>query len=540
MTGVSPSPSPWGQILEDLRRNPIVLALMLAFALSVLYLPVAHHAFLDFDDVKYVSQNDHVRTGLSVNNIAWAFKDVDTFYWHPVTWISHMADCQLFGLNSGAHHLVNVALHIANVLLLFYLLRLATGAVWRSFVVAALFAFHPLNVETVAWLAERKSLLSALFSLLVMIAYVQYARRPGWVKYLAVVVAFALALMSKPMAVTVPLILLLFDIWPLRRDKDIPFARRWTWLTLEKVPLMMMSAASSAVTVIGHRQAMASLKAVSLSSRIQNALLCYAMYVVKIFWPAHLAAFYPLHPPSRWTLLGCVALLLGVTVLVIRFRRAQYTVVGWCIFLVALFPVSGLIQVGRVAMADRFTYIPAIGIFLVVVWSCGDLVEQNHISQFAPAAVFVLIAVGCMATSRYYLQFWRDGVTLFTHVRQVEPPDPMIEEYLADALASSGRSDAAFLHYQESCRMAPGGDLCHYNMAEYLFAHYQLGEAVEQYQIAATLTNSPDVEIASDLNAGDALMSLGDYKSANAMLSRVLQLDPANEKARQLLMRIPQ
>ena len=539
MTDILPSESPWQQIVEDLRKHPAVLAVILAIAAGVLYLPVAHHGYLDFDDIKYISKNDHVRTGVSLANIVWAFKDVDTFYWHPVTWISHMMDCDIFGVNPGAHHLVNVALHMANALLLLYLLRLATGAVWRSFMLAALFAVHPLNVETVAWLAERKSLLSALFSLLTMIAYVRYAKQPGWAKYMSITVAFALALMSKPMAVTVPLILLLFDVWPLARDKELPFARRWTRLVLEKAPLLLMSAASSAVTVVGHRNAMASLAAVPLASRLQNALLCYAVYVVKIFWPAGLTAFYPLYSPSLAQLLGCAALLLGITGLVVKFRGARYTVVGWSIFLVGVFPVSGLIQVGRVAMADRFTYIPMIGVLILVVWACGDLVERARLPQVIPALLFVVLVMACAGVSRYYLQFWRDGVTLFTRVRQMEPPDPMIEEYLGDALASAGRSDEAFAHYQQSCRLDPKGDLCHYNVAEYLFAHYRLGEAVEQYQIAAELTNSPEVEVASYLNAADALIELGEYTMAGNLLSRVQQLDPGNEKAQELLARLP-
>ncbi len=532
--------SVWEQILEDLRRNPAVIAAILAFATLLLYLPVVHHAFLDFDDTQYVSKNVHVRTGLKLDNVIWAFQDVNTFYWHPVTWLSHMTDCQIFGLNSGAHHLVNVAIHIANVLLLFFLLRRATGAVWKSTIVAALFALHPLNVETVAWLAERKSLLSAFFSFLTFAAYGWYAKKPDWKRYLLIVAAFLLALMSKPMAVTVPVLLLLFDIWPLRRYEDLPFTQRWRRLSLEKLPLLLMSAASSTVTFLGHRGAIASLSAVPFSSRVQNALLSYATYVIKAFWPAGLSAFYPLPEHPLMKIVAAAVFLLAATVLALRFHRVQYALVGWFFFVVSLLPVSGIIQVGRVARADRFTYIPCIGIFVIVVWASGNFVEAFHVPRSVAPLAVVVILVASFAASRYYLQFWHDGATLFTRARLVAKyPDPMIEEFLGDALASAGLPDDAFQHYEESCRLAPNGDLCHYNMAEYLFSRYRLSEAVQQYQLAASLTSNRTVELSSYLNAADALISMGDYSSASTMLSLALQLDPGNESARRLMQRLP-
>ena len=249
------------------------------------------------DDSGYVTKNIHVSTGLNLGNVVWAFTSFHQANWHPLTWISHMADCQLFGLNSGPHHLVNVALHAANVLLLFWLLQRATGAVWRSFLVAALFAVHPLNVETVAWVAERKSLLCTLFSLLTIAAYGWYARGPDWKKYLVVVVAFALALMSKPMAVSLPLVLLLLDYWPLERYEDLPFRRKWVRLSLEKLPLFLLSAASSVVTMVAQRSVgtVTDISALPLSVRLENAVVSYVAYIGKTVWPAKLAVFYP-HP----------------------------------------------------------------------------------------------------------------------------------------------------------------------------------------------------------------------------------------------------
>jgi len=518
--------------LADLRQKPVIVALLLFAATLLVYAPVAHYAFLDLDDSSYISKSPHVLTGLSLHNLVWAFKDFDTFYWHPVTWISHMTDCQLFGANAGAHHLVNVAFHLANTLLLFFLLFKATSAFWRSFVVAGLFALHPLNVETVAWVAERKSLLCTFFSFLTFAAYGWYAKEPNWKRYLVVVGALLFALMAKPMAVTVPLLLLLFDFWPLKRYEELSFSRRWARLSLEKLPLLLLSVASSAITIVGHRAAMASLSAVPLHSRLQNAVISLASYVVRVYRPRGLSAFYPLPAHSALTLFGAITLLLMITGMVIHFRRAQYPVVGWATFVFALLPVSGIIQVGGACMADRFTYLPAVGVFVITVWACSEILQRLRIPQLVTVIVCVSVLLACAAASRYYLAFWHDGITLFTRVRQVaEHPDPMIEEYFADALANAGRADEAFSHYRESCDLQPNGDLCHYNMAEYLFSRYRLSEAVEQYRISAALTSKRDVALSSYLNSADALMTMGDYQSAELELSRALEMDPNNARA---------
>ena len=271
----------------------ILLGALLVLATLLLYGRVTHHEFLVFDDDAYVTKNIHISTGLNLGNVVWAFTSFHEANWHPLTWLSHMADCQLFGLNPGPQHLVNVFLHAVNVLLLFLLLQKATGAVWRSFLVAALFAVHPLNVETVAWVAERKSLLCTLFSLLTIAAYGWYARRPDWKKYLVVVAGFALALMSKPMAVSLPLVLLLLDYWPLERYEDLPFRRKWLRLSMEKLPLLLMSAASSAVTMVAQRSggAVADISKLPLSLRLGNAIVSYVAYMGKTFWPASWPSF---------------------------------------------------------------------------------------------------------------------------------------------------------------------------------------------------------------------------------------------------------
>ena len=284
------------RFIDDLRKKPMLLCVALALVTLLLYGRVAHHEFLTLDDASYVFQNVHVNTGLKLDNVIWAFTSFYSCNWHPITWLSHMVDCQLFGLNPGPQHMVSVFLHAANVLLLFLLLQKATGAVWRSFLVALLFAVHPLNVETVAWVAERKSLLCTLFSLLTIAAYGWYAQRPDLKKYLVVVVAFSLALMSKPMAVSLPLVLLFLDYWPLQRYEELRFGSRWTRLSMEKLPLLLMSAASSVVTIVAQRSAgaMANTTVVPLSLRLQNAVVSYVAYIGKTLWPAKLAIFYPL------------------------------------------------------------------------------------------------------------------------------------------------------------------------------------------------------------------------------------------------------
>ena len=369
-----------GQFLDNLHQKPMLLGALLVFATVLLYGGVRHHEFLDFDDSQYVTKNIHVITGLKLGNVVWAFTTFYAANWHPLTWLSHMTDCQLFGLNSGSQHLVNVALHAANVLLLFLLLQRGTGAVWRSFFVAALFAVHPLNVETVAWVAERKSLLSTLFSLLTIAAYGLYASQPGWKKYLLVLVSFSLALMSKPMAVSLPLVLLLLDYWPLRRYEDLPFRSKWARLSLEKLPLFLMSAASSVVTIIAQRSGGSVVDASSLplSLRVGNALVSYVAYIGKMFWPAKLAIFYP-HPQHSlpWSDVFAAAVILSsITIAMLYLHRARYLAMGWFLFVITLIPVIGIVQVGRQAMADRYTYFPCIGLFLIVVWGLSDALNR--------------------------------------------------------------------------------------------------------------------------------------------------------------------
>jgi protein O-mannosyl-transferase len=528
-----------GSAARDRARLTILLGALLVITTVVLYRPVAHHEFLDFDDSQYVTKNVHVRTGLTPGNVAWAFTSFYAANWHPLAWLSHMVDCQLFGMSSGSHHLVSVALHAANVLLLFLLLQRATGAIWRSFFVAALFAVHPLNVETVAWVAERKSLLSTLFSLAAIAAYGWYVRRPDWKKYLAVVAAFALALMSKPMAVSLPLALLLLDYWPLERYEDLPFRRRWLRLSVEKLPLFVMSAVSAAVTVAAQHSggAVVDTASLPLSLRLGNAIVSYVAYIAKTLWPANLAIFYP-HPQKSllWSdVIAAAVILLAITIAALYFRGARYLLMGWLLFVITLIPVIGIVQVGRQAMADHYAYIPCIGLFIMITWGLSDLVAAIGLPRVVPAvAALSLISVLAITTS-HYLSYWQNGVKLFTQASIVAGrPDPAIEAALGDSLVVDGRYDEAYQHYAQACLLRPADDVCRYNMAEILFHRHQLRDALEQYQIAQSLTHSQDMAQTCLINSGEILLDLGDYETAQMKIAAALQIDPNNRNALRL------
>jgi len=398
------------------RRVDVALSMLLLFVPLLLYLPVLHQDFLrPGDDDVYVVDNPHVRTGLTLSNVRWAFTSFEQSSWHPVAWLSHMLDCQLFGLNAESHHAVNLLLHLANVWLLFWLLQKATGARWLSFFVALLFAVHPLNVETVAWIAQRKSLLGAFFSLLSVTAYGWYVRRGGWNRYLLLVFTFALALMAKPMAVSLPILFLLFDDWPLRRLQDAGRSPGWTRLVLEKIPLLAMSAVSSVLTEMAQRAggSVMSLSLLPISTRIENSVISCVLYIGKILWPARLATHYPLQrSPSVGDVVASAVILIAITILTLYLRRFPYLAVGWFIFVVSMVPVIGIVQVGFQGMAGRYMYVPAVGLMIALVWGSADAAESLPAARvpLCAAAVGVVIAL-CVTTARY-VRVWPNPATL--------------------------------------------------------------------------------------------------------------------------------
>jgi hypothetical protein len=525
--------------ITKLRDRPAFPCLLLAVLTLWIYLPVVHYGFLKlWDDDAYVTDNPHVRSGLKLTNISWALTSFEQSNWHPLTWISHMLDCQIFGLNAGGHHAVNLLLHAGNVLLLFWILERATHAVWRSFFVAALFAVHPLNVETVAWIAQRKSLLSVFFSLLALAAYGWYVRKSGWQRYLAIVLAFALALMSKPMAVSLPLAMLLFDYWPLRRLEELRFARRWMRLTVEKLPLFLMSAASSVLTEMAQRSggSVMTLSLLPVSTRMENAAISCVAYLGKIFWPARLATFYPLRlSPATGDAIASAGILIGVTALALYFRHVRYFLVGWLFFLLTLIPVIGIVQVGFQGMADRYMYVPAVGVFLAVVWGIADLIERATLAPLVAVIAGLCLIAALGAASRRYLDCWRDEVQLFAHARAAWPePDMWLEQLYGNALFSAGRVDEALAHYQRSCAIQPRTEYCHYNIAHILAGrgHYQ--QALAQYQLALSFTANPAMAAVCLDESAQVLLRLGEVDAAAKSVSEALKIDPTDSTALRL------
>jgi tetratricopeptide (TPR) repeat protein len=379
--------------------------------------------------------------------------------------------------------------------------------------------------------------------LLTIAAYGSYVRRPRWNQYLVMVAAFALALLSKPMAVSLPLLLLLLDYWPLERYADLPGRRRWARLWLEKLPLLLLSAASCAVTMIAQRSrgAVAWESILPISVRLENAIVSYVAYLGKTLWPAKLAVFYPhLWHSLPWAdVVAATVILLAITTAVLYFHRARYLAMGWFLFVVTLIPVIGIIQVGFQAMADRYAYVPCIGLFVIVAWGLGSIADATALPRVVPAvAGMCLILALAVATSRY-LPYWQNGLKLFTQARMVAGrPDSILEKSLADALFATNQVDEAFQHYQEACVLRPDEPVCHYNMAEILFfGRHQLRDALQQYELAARFTRSKHIELRSLISSGEILLELGDYENAEIRLAAALQIDPNDSTALQLRQR---
>ncbi|MGA3267810.1 MAG: hypothetical protein ABSE16_13415, partial [Verrucomicrobiota bacterium] len=454
--------------------HPRLIGLLLALFTLLVYLPAGHDSFLVYDDNDYVTDNQAVQDGLTWGGVKWAFTTGHAGNWHPITWLSHMLDCQLFGLNPGPQHLVNVLFHTANTVLLFVLLLRLTQALWPAALVAALFAWHPLHVESVAWIAERKDVLSTFFGLLAVLAYAQAVGaepRPAAEKtgaaaadvprfthhasrfHCLALLCFALGLMSKPMLVTLPFVLLLLDYWPLRRLNASTLQR----LAAEKIPYFLLAAISSVVTFLVQRQseAVISLARVSLRYRLENAPVAVGRYLLKLFWPADLAAFYPLADKiSPLAVLAAIAVLAVVTVVAWRARRrAPYVLVGWLWFLGTLVPVIGLVQVGGAAMADRYSYIPSIGVFLAVAFGVRAAAQRWQIPRFAVPAAAMVILAGCLVATAHQLRFWRDSDTLFRHALAVTTNNDVAHVNLGVTLDQEGRYEEALAEYYAAARL---------------------------------------------------------------------------------------
>jgi tetratricopeptide (TPR) repeat protein len=528
----------------------LLISLLLLVATFAVYAPVNHYDFADVDDDAYITDNLHIKYGLDWDAVEWSFTSYYVANWHPVTWLSHALDCQIAGLNPGRHHNVNVALHGLNALLLFWVLLTATGYMGRSAMVAALFALHPINVESVVWIAQRKNVLSMLFFLLALGAYRWYAMKTGLLKYLVVALCFALGLMAKPQVITLPFLLLLWDYWPLRRMFAADAAldlhsgvssppappRKFLWLILEKLPLLALSAGSAVVTIKAQRAggAMNPLNNFPLSARIGNAIVSYARYVGKAFWPVRLSALYP-YPrdgASASSLLFSCVLLLGITAIVIGARRRRWPFVGWLWFLGTLVPMIGVIQVGDQSMADRYAYLPFIGLFLVICWGVPELVFANVKSPRAKklwlSAAALTVAVALAVLTHHQVRYWRSSVELWSHTTQVTSDNDAAETYLGQALVRAGRSQAAIPHFERAISIAPAAPKAYMFLG---YAEQQVGQpqkAIEYYQRALDLCQrygafALPIRVATLQSMAYAYRDLGDYPRATQCLEAAQQ-----------------
>jgi protein O-mannosyl-transferase len=452
------------------------LALVLAATTLVVYAPVEGNGFVAYDDNDVYVGDPHVHEGLSRASLAWAFSTGHS-YWHPLTWVSHMLDCEVYGLDPAGHHRTSLLLHTAGTVVLFLALRALTAAAWPSALVAALFALHPLNVESVAWVSERKNVLSGLFTALALLAYGAYARRPGTARYLAVSAAVLAALLSKPMAVTLPLLLLLLDFWPLGRLGRVPLGR----LILEKLPLLAIAGVASVLTVRSQQVmgAMIPMETVPLPARLANALVSYVLYGFKMLWPARLAAFYPQREQAPAAVLGAALLLLGLSAVVAwRARRAPYLAFGWLWSLGTLVPVIGIVQVGSQAMADRYAYIPLIGLFVAIAWSGAALASRQPFARPILAGAALLILLACAVRTRQQIGVWHDSLSLFSSsVKAV--PDAWVAQYnLGDALLAEHRYAEAAAAYRRTIQAEPRFARAHNNLGMALDSQGRTQEAI--------------------------------------------------------------
>ncbi|MFZ0918088.1 MAG: tetratricopeptide repeat protein [Candidatus Udaeobacter sp.] len=525
-------------------RVNFLIAAALAIVTLAIYGQVLGHQFISLDDGAYIKDNPMVNRGITLAGLGWAFTTFYAVNWHPLTWITHMIDSQLFGMNAGGHLLVNALIHVANTLLVFWFLLRTTHARWPSALVAALFALHPLHVESVAWAAELKDTLSTFFGLLSLIAYVRYAEAPSSSRYVWTAITLALGLLAKPMLVTWPFLMLLLDYWPLDRVSGQPARRglgKGEWpavrgLVVEKIPLFALVAASAVMTLIAqsHGGAVRTLARDPVALRLSNALVSYAKYLLLTIWPNDLAVYYPFAPTGIpvWQIIGAALLLIGITVFCLFQRKsAPYLIVGWLWFLGTLVPVIGLVQVGEQTMADRYFYIPSIGLFIAVVFGLADIAKNCRVAPSLSAVMASAVLLVLATLTNAQIRRWRDSFTLFEHALVVTPPNLAVENSLGHALAKSGRYDEAAVHFEKTLRIDPNCYDGLEGMGVTRALQGRLPEAIEHFQAAIR----PQPHRASQLAPKEAntriylaaaLAQLGRFPEAIEQLNEALRLNP--------------
>jgi Flp pilus assembly protein TadD len=549
-------------------RRKLILCLTLIVVTTAVYWQVKDYRFITFDDDDYVTENAYVRKGLTFKGLTWAFTTTHAHNWHPLTWLSHMLDVELFGLKPGWHHLMNLFFHVANTLLLFLILNRMTKALWQSAFVASLFALHPLHVESVAWVAERKDVLSTFFWMLTMGAYVYYVERPGIQRYPIVLLLFALGLMAKPMLVTLPFVLLLLDYWPLHRlqpvrheeyfpahaekskktakkkqqaiekessdteaKKAFTDVRYFSWpylkpLLREKTPLFLLIVLFSATTLYAQQRVMKPMELYPLGGRIANALISYVSYIGKMFWPEKLAIFYPYGNEGilSWQAAGAALLLLAITALTVwKARRYPYLVVGWLWYLGTLVPVIGLVQVGLQTMADRYTYVPLIGIFIMIAWGVPDLLAKwryrsNALIVSATAIIAILTAV-----TWFQVQHWKNDITLYGHAAAVTSNNWWAHYNMGLSLSHEGKTNEALPHFQKTLRIKPNDPQAYLNIGIISAKNGNTEEAVSYFSRA--LQHKPDFDKAH-LNLGKIFLDGGNLDKAFFHIQEANRIKP--------------
>jgi tetratricopeptide (TPR) repeat protein len=556
-------------ILEK-KHQSAILTIFISLSILITYWQVKGHAFLIYDDTQYVSANHYVQSGLSVETIRWAFLNTDTANWHPLTWISHMIDMELYGLKAGAHHWMNLIFHLVNSLLLFYLLHSMTGRLWLSGIVGMLFGLHPLHVESVAWISERKDLLYALFWLAALKCYRNYSISLGTKDYGLAFVFFFLSLMAKPMAVTFPLVLCLIDFWPLQRHRNGSDSKpailpsqpvTLSRLALEKIPFLLGSLLIGIATIMAQKGggAIGSLHDYTIGVRLANALVSYGAYIQNTVWPFQLAPFYP-HPGSYplWKPVVVLLLLALTSVLAIRYRKQQpWFITGWIWYIVTLLPVIGIIQVGQQARADRYMYLPIVGLLIIIIWGLDAMRSRIHIRRTVFAAISLVSIVILGLASIVQISHWKDSVTLFEHVIHVTRENQYSQNALGNALMARGDIEQAIHHYQRAIEIESVYAKPHYNLAYAFYRQKNVTKATNHLNRALQI--DPEYAEALDLmgfflaqdgksddaiyhhkkaisynprlasayrNLGDALVRQQQYQSAIGYYREAIQLKP--------------
>ena len=528
------------RLYPPLGASVLSICLALTVGTFALYCPLLWHGFLNYDDEDYILNNSHVNSGLTWSGIIWAFKSGYAANWHPLTWISHMLDCQLFGLHPSGHHLVNMLFHTANTLLLFVLLNQLTGAIWRSAFVAALFAWHPLHVESVAWAAERKDVLSAFFWMLTLLAYARYVNAQAGrhfsravVHYLLALLLFACALMSKPMVVTLPFVLLLLDFWPLQRlnFSNVPK------LFLEKIPFFALALASCAVTLFVQNHAIWPAASLPFHFRLANVLMSYVRYISKIFLPKDLALIYPY--PHYWPLAGVIAAALVLAMLsaifILQAKRFPYLVTGWFWFLGTLVPAIGLVQVGVQAMADRYTYLPSIGIFILATWGVSDLLALSPRKAQICAFAGGVALIACLVLTSLQLSYWRSDLALFAHTVEITQDNYAADDCLGKVLDNLGHKNEAAQLYEKAVSLEPTYPMAQFDLG---MNSIERGNSSEASNHLATAVGLYPSDAVMQYDFGVFLLLHGNTNDAATRFVAALKDNPDFPEARRELQKI--